>query len=309
MGYLQSFCWETRTHFQNCLSWFSGLKKSQSGEFRKQGQPYFHRLQQKEQNMHQSLEGISGHVPTPLGETPASFNMLGCTLRHKLRDYPDKKCLMNLVELAFSSDFLLPFCSHKGHTPSYRLFRSPSLPCLSCCPPSLITTDPAYTETRKARYQEALIHVCCLFLPLTSWITLNSRCLRGRTLRRVWAFLWYGWAITFTHLPSQCSYLANVDKQDGLSSLKGTDIPPVGPYGAWRQAWVDTCCWERAPGCSAQSRGSKKGHHPHWHKSIQFSLPLSLIAGPKSHLPWQRNGCLQLAWANSIQILFYILHY
>lgn len=116
--------------------------------------------------------------------------------------------------------FLVIFCCLsapiKVTTPSYRLFRSSSLPCLSCCPPSLITTDPAYTETRKARYQEALIHVCCLFLPLTSWIALNSRCLRGRTLRRVWAFLSYGWAITFTHLPSQCSYLANVDKQDGL---------------------------------------------------------------------------------------------
>lgn len=127
VGYLQSFCWESQTHFQNCLFWFSGLRKSQSGEFHTQGQPYFHKLQQKEQNMHQCLEDISGHVPAPPGETPASTNMLACLLRPKLGDYPDKNCLMNLVELAFAGNFLLPFCSHRDHPPLIQALRVPAL--------------------------------------------------------------------------------------------------------------------------------------------------------------------------------------
>lgn len=52
VGYLQSFCWESQIHFQNFPFWFSGLRKFQNGEFHIQGQPYFHRLQKKEQNMH-----------------------------------------------------------------------------------------------------------------------------------------------------------------------------------------------------------------------------------------------------------------
>lgn len=218
MGYSQSFCWESQTHFQNCPFWFSGLRRSQSGEFHTQGQPYFHRLQQKEQNMHQSLEDTPGHVPAPLGETPASTSMVGCTLRHKLRDYPDKKCLMNLVELAFASDFLLPLCFHKDHPPLIQALWVPAIASslFICHTPSLTTTDAAYAEVRKTEYQEALIHVCCLFLPLTSWIALNSRCLKEKTLHCAWPSLWYGWAITFIHLSSECSYLADMDKQDGL---------------------------------------------------------------------------------------------
>lgn len=88
--------------------------------------------------MHQSLEDISGHVPAPLGETPASTNMLGCMLRHKLRHYPEKKCLMNLVELAFASNFLFPLCSHKDHPPLIQVFWVPALALslFTCHPPS-----------------------------------------------------------------------------------------------------------------------------------------------------------------------------
>jgi len=184
VGYLQSFCWESQTHFLNCPFWFSELGKSQSEEFHTLGQPYFHRLQQKKQNMPQSFEDISGHVPAPLGETPTSTNVLECMLRHHLRDCPDKKCLTNLVEFAFASDFLLPLCSRKDHPPLLQVLWVPAiaLSLFTCHSLSPFTTDAAYTEVRKIKYQEALIHVCCLFLPLTTWITLNSKCLKVKTL-------------------------------------------------------------------------------------------------------------------------------
>lgn len=82
VGYSQSSYWENQTHFQNCPSWFSGLKKSQNGEFHTQDQPYCHRLQWKEENIYQSLRYISALVPAPLVETPACTDMLGYMFRN-----------------------------------------------------------------------------------------------------------------------------------------------------------------------------------------------------------------------------------
>lgn len=129
VGYLQSFCWESQSHCQNFPFWFSGLKKSQSGEFHTRDQPYFHRLQQKEQNMHQLV--LWGYFWSCSWVTWISTCLYQHVrmLRHKLRDYPEKKWVLNLVEL------LSIFCCLS--TPikiilfSYWLLNSWPSPCLS----------------------------------------------------------------------------------------------------------------------------------------------------------------------------------